>query len=253
MIINVMVTILHMAFSTAVAESRTCEGIGMGQAYQTILMNETAVCFIYAESSEAEKGALSTPAYGMYIYYVSRVGRLTFAQELPYAGTKGRIHDVFLSHAAGAEALFIIYSIEKPRSWDSISDIYGVSVLGFHGDTLIQDKKLSRFFGMSGDFSELQSGEYYSYPYKKRASIEEALRSPEFLLTASIIPVKGVVKAKAFLYGGDLEPTVKTRMYLIGGDQVMVQDSTEGLCKISYAAKKKTITKWILCSMIDFS
>ncbi len=95
----------------------------------------------------------------------------------------------------------------------------------------------------------------YLFPYKDKKSIDEVVNSPLFQVVNSSASVKGTIKEKAFLYGGDSEPVIQdpSKMYLIEGDQVTVEDSIAGLCKISYEAKTKPITMWVKCNSIIFS
>lgn len=250
--IKILFSILFISFTAAVAGEQRCDSVGTGEAYRSIAMQEVVVCFVYAKASDLEKGQLSASPSGMYIYSISKLGKLALVHELPYAGTKGKINDAFLYHVDGVEALFVIHSIETPRSWDPVSDVYDVTVIKLQDGALAQDPKLSRFFGMGGDFVDSHGRLTYIYPYKDRAAIEQAIRSPEFQVAASTLPVKGVIKEKTFLYEGESEPAMQSNMYLVSGDQVTVKDSLAGWCKVLYAAKAKPITKWMQCKMIFF-
>ncbi|MBO0494149.1 hypothetical protein [Pseudomonas sp. Marseille-Q1929] len=68
--------------------------------------------------------------------------------DLPYAGTKGVINDVFAFSVADAseKVLFVVHSVEAPMSWDAVSDIHDVAVIRAQAGRLVKDEKLSRFF-----------------------------------------------------------------------------------------------------------
>ncbi|MNP37927.1 hypothetical protein D3C76_1314040 [compost metagenome] len=119
---------------------------------------------------------------------------------------------------------------------------------------LVKDQAVSRFFDMGGDLVDAQGMPSYIYPYKDRKSVEEAIRSPIFQTVNSSNSIKGTIKEKTFLYGGDTEPAMQdpSKMYLIKGDQITVEDSMAGWCKVSYAVKTKLITMWVQCKSIVF-
>jgi hypothetical protein len=75
-----------------------------------------------------------------------------------------------------------------------------------------------------------------------------------FQVVNSSTPVEGTIKEKTFLYGGDSEPAMQdpSKKYLIKGDQVMLEDSVAGWCKVSYVAAVKPITMWVQCKAIVF-
>lgn len=149
----------------------------------------------------------------------------------------------------------MIHSIETPRSWDTVSDIYDVSAFRLQDGGLARDQKLSRFFGMGGDFADSQGVFTYKYPYKDKVSIDEAVRSPLFHAVYFSKAIDGVIKEKTFLYDGDSEPGLQNRkkMYLIKDDRVSVIDAMEGWCKVSYAGKAEPIIMWAQCKKINFS
>jgi hypothetical protein len=240
----------------AVARDGTCGDFGFKQAYKSIEVQGNTVCFLYTKASEQDEGQLSVDPHGISIYKMSKAEEPTLIYELPYAGTEGKINDAFLLDVDGSygEGLFILHSVETPSSWDPVSDIYDVSVIKLQSETLVHDQKLSRFFDLGGDLVDSQGRPTYTYPYKDRKSVEEAIRSPVFHAVASSTSVEGTIKEKVFLYGGDSEPAMQdpSKKYLIEGDQVVVKDSMAGWCKVMYAGKPKPITMWTQCTAITF-
>jgi hypothetical protein len=150
--------------------------------------------------------------------------------------------------------LFVIRSIETSRLWGSVSDVYVVSVIRLQDGALIHDRKLSRFFDLGGDLVDTQGHPMYIYPYKIQKAVEDVVRSPLFYAIHSSIPIEGTIQESSFIYGGELEPDLQglRKMYLIKGDQVIVENSMAGWCKVSYLEKAKLITKWVQCRSIVF-
>ena len=145
--------------------------------------------------------------------------------------------------------------METPRAWDPVSDIYDVSVIRLEDETLLLDRKRTRFFDLGGDSVDEQGRSTYIYPYKDKKSVEAVVGSPLFNTIIADKEITGTIIEKTFLFDGGSEPEQQsqTKMYLIDGDRVVVTDSTAGWCKISYQAKIKTITKWAQCKSINFS
>lgn len=255
--IKILSIILFLvSITTAAASDRACNEIALDQAYRYIDMRGTRACFVYTKTDEQYGGQLSRDPDGISVYAISKSGKPTLVYELPYAGTKGKVIDAFLLSVDGGpdEMLFVIHSIETPRSWDAVSDIYDVSVIRLQEETLVQDKKLSRFFDLGGNLVDAQGRTTYLYPYKNKKTVEEAVRSRLFDAIHSSTPIEGTMQEKSFLYGGELEPFLQdpSKMYLIKGDQITLKDSTAGWCKVSYTTKTKPITMWVQCKSIKF-
>jgi hypothetical protein len=238
----------------AVGSESFCNKAGLGQAYPPKDISGGVVCFVYTRTDEQYDGDFSKSPDGISVFFFRKSEGAKLVYEFPYAGTRGKINDAFFIPVGKkyGEVLFVIHSIETPRSWDPVSDVYDVSVIRFQGEVPILDKRLSRFFDMGGDFVDAQGQPTYFYPYKDRTAVEAAVRSPLFDVVRTSSSVEGVVREKSFLYRGDSEPSFKTGMYLIKGDKVKVEDSTGGRCKVTYAAKLKSITMWIDCKSIFF-
>ena len=256
--VKVLSAILILAsITTAAASDRECNDLGLKQAFSSINVQGVMACFLYTEAGVQQEGQLSRDPDGVSVYSISKSGKSALVYEFPYAGTKGEINDVFLLSVDDArdDMLFVIHSVETPRSWNTVSDVYDVSVIGLQDGALVQDRKLSRFFDLGGDLVDAQGAPSYIYPYKDRKSVEDAIRSPAFQAVNSSASIKGTIKEKTFLYGGGAEPTMQdpSKMYLIKGDQITVEDSMAGWCKVSYAAKTKLITMWVQCKSIVFS
>jgi len=256
-----MIKLLSIVFfsisvATAVASDRTCSDIGLEQAYRPVEIQGVTACFVYTETSPQYEGQLSRDPDGIAVYSVSKAEEPRLVYDFLYAGTKGKINDVFFLPVEGGsdKMLFVLHSIRKPGPWETVSDIYNVSVIRFQDGALIRDQKLSRFFGMGGDFVDAQERPTYIFPYKDKKSVEEAVRSPLFRVVHLSAPIEGVIREKTFLYGSDSEPSMQSpkNMYLIKGDRVTVKDTTAGWCKVLYAGKAKPITVWAQCKTINF-
>jgi hypothetical protein len=229
---------------------------GQCQAYKSIAMNESSVCFVYFKSdSEGDQQILRVPD-GIAIYTISKSKKPELVYEFPYAGTKGKIEDVFFLFVndSAEKALVVIHSMQSPRSWDTKGDVYDVSVLRNKGGEIIRDERLSRFFNFGGDVIDAHGLLTYLYPYKDKKSIEGAIRSPLFRAFSSSAIITGTVIEKTFLYSGEAEPASQdpNKSYLVKGDRVTLEDSMAGWCKVSYKAHELR-AKWMQCRSIAFA
>jgi hypothetical protein len=249
--------ILNLVFiGTAVAGGSECSDLGLQQAYGPLSFSGGKVCFLYTKPDTAYEGDLSRAPDSISVYSIFETGAHQLIYELPYAGTPGKINDALFISVDGKsdEMLFVLHSFEKPTSWDPVSDIYGVSVVGFKEGNPVQEKTLSRFFDLGGDMINSQGKFFYTYPYKDRRSVIGIVDSPVFRVVTSPAPVRGVIKEKAFLYGGENEPTTQdpSKMYLVRGDKVAVKDSMAGWCKVNYKSKSNEIRMWVQCKSIVY-
>lgn len=248
--------ILCVLVLPAAVFGRTCDDLGRGQAYQPMDFNGSTVCFVFTKTP-TEEGQLSRDPDGIAIYSLSKSEKSRLVYEFPYAGTKGKINDAFaiFVSAASEEMFFVIHSVEAPRAWDVISDVYDVSVFVFEGGALVRDELRSGFFDMGGDMKDNVGELSYVYPYKDKISVSKAVRSILFEVAGMPVPISGVVKEKSFLYGSDTEPVIQepSRVYLIKGDEVAVEQSMAGWCKVSFVTKVKRVQKWMQCKSIAFS
>ena len=239
-----------------IADEHLCAGVGSGLAYRPVELNGVVACFVYVEMPREKQGQLSRDPDGIAIYSVSKSEGRMLVYDLPYAETKGVISDVFAFSVTDAieKVLFVVHSVEAPMSWDAVSDIYDVAVIRAQTGRLVKDEKLSRFFGLGGDLLDMHVKGGYVYPYKERRAVVGAVRSLLFDFICASVSVSGVVQEKAFLYGGDVEPSVQDPkgMYLIKGDKVMLEDSTAGWCKVSYLGGGKEIKRWMQCKSLIF-
>jgi hypothetical protein len=247
---------LIFSFITVGATEIACKDVKLNQAFQAISMKGEVACFFYKkDSSQLENGFENDP-YGVSVYSVRGAESSSFMYELPYAGTAGKINDVFRLFVNGSndERIFVIHSFEAPGSWDVVGDVYNVSVIKHHNGALVHDTKLSRFFDLGGDVFDSNGRPIYIYPYKDRSSVEKAILTPIFQVINSSAVVEGVINQKTFLYAGDSEPSMhdSSKAYLIEGDRVTVTDSMAGWCKISYPVKEGPAFKWVQCGAITF-
>lgn len=230
-----------------------CDGIGNGQAHKALSMGGMTACIVYEKAPILKDGQLSRDPDGLAIYSVSKSGAQKLIYEFAYAGTTGKINDVFVLYddATSNEILFVIHSIEAPRSWDVLSDVYDVNVFVLMENGLIRDKHRSGFFDMGGDMSGSDGEVSYTYPYKDKESVEMVFRSGLFKVLHAPFAVGGIVKEKSLLYA---EPVMQepSKMYLIKGDQVMIGESMAGWCKVLYRGKTKPITMWMQCKSIAY-
>jgi hypothetical protein len=152
------------------------------------------------------------------------------------------------------DKLIVIKNMEAPSSWDASGDIYAVSVFSLQDGNLLHDYKASRYFDMGADMENGHEIRAFIYPYKTRAQIENAWRSPAFQAVHASSSIDGAIQKKTFLYDGDAEPILQAtgRSYLIKGDVVTVRDSVAGWCKASYNTGKRVLIKWVNCSDIQF-
>jgi hypothetical protein len=247
----------YLLVSTATAGSEGCSGIGLREAHSSMDVHGVKACFLYTKADVKTEGQLSRDPDEISLYSVIPSKDPELVYEFPYAGTEGAITDAFFLPVAGAveEMLFVIHRMEAPRSWDPISDVYNVSVIRREGDALLLDKKRTRFFDLGGDTIDEQRRSTYIYPYKDKKSVEAAIGSPLFHSIIDNKKITGTILEKTFLYDGGSEPLPQnsSKMYLIKGDRVLVEDSMAGWCRVSYQAKVKIIAKWAQCKSINFS
>ncbi|WP_223465881.1 hypothetical protein [Pseudomonas sp. GL-RE-26] len=240
-----------------ISGANKCSGIGLREAYSSMELDRVNACIVYTETNLQADAQLFRETDGISLYSVILSENPKLVYEFPYLGTGGVITDAFFLPVGegGEELLFVVHRMEMPKIWDPASDIYDVSVFRLEADTLILDKKLTRFFHLGGDEVDKQGGTTYVYPYKDKKSVQKTAGSPLFqaILTGKVI--NGSIMEKASLYDGGSEPLLQysPKMYLIKGDKVLVEDSWGGWCKASYQAKVEIITKWVQCKSINFS
>jgi hypothetical protein len=240
-----------------ISGANKCSDIGLREAFSSIDVDRVNACIVYTKPDLQAKGQLSREPDGISLYSVVSSEKPKLVYEFPYLGAEGIITDAFLLPVdeGGEELLFVVHRMEMPREWDPVSDIYDVSVFRFEADTLLLDKKLTRFFHLGGDDVDKKGGITFVYPYKDRKSVEKAAGSPLFHAILAGKVINGSIMEKAFLYDGGSEPLLQysPKMYLIKGDKVLVEDSWAGWCKVSYQAKVKIVDKWVQCKSISFS
>lgn len=255
--IKLMVFFVYLLGSMAVASHEECSGTGLREAYRSMDAQGVTACFFYTKADVQSEEQLSRDPDAISLYSVISSESQKFVYEFPYAGTQGTITDAFFLPVEGGreEMLFVIHRMEAPGTWDSISDIYSVSVIRRKGDALFLDKKRTRFFDLGGDTVGEQGRSTYTYPYKDKKTVEETVSSQLFSSIIADKKITGTILEKTFLYEGASEPLPQysSKMYLIKGDRVLVKDSTAGWCKVSYQTKVKMITKWAQCKSINFS
>jgi hypothetical protein len=253
---NKVIVILLLIVFTGRVSAQNCEDIGLRPAYPPIKMGGVTACFLYVKTNKLEKNQLSIDPDGLILYSISESQKPKLIYEFPYAGTKGEIQDAFIASVDGGpdRRLFVIHRIETPSSWESTSDIYDVIAIKFEKNILTLDKQISRFFDMGGDLIDSSGNVIYRYPYKNKASIKTALNSSLFNAANSASRLEGVIRENTFLYEGDHAPAIQDRskIYLTKGDLVVLKDSVAGWCKVSHAAKVKTVEMWAQCQAIAF-
>jgi len=235
--------------------SDSCNNMGLRTAYNPLKIDGSLMCFLYTPNTSEKSGnSLSSDPDGISLYSSTTNGQAEFLYELAYAGTKNEIKDAFLSSVNGEKRLFVIHSMEAPSSWDIVDDLYNVSVINFDGENFAVDLRLSRFFDLGGDSMDDQGKLKYIYPYKDKASVENAIRSPIFKSVETSTPISAIVREKTALYGGDLEPATwdVSQRYASKNDRVTLEDSMAGWCKVSYTAEIAPIRMWLICDAIGF-
>lgn len=242
---------------TKISDANKCSGIGLREAYSSMSIDRVNACIVYTKTNLPVNAQQQPKPDGISLYSVVPSKSPKLVYEFPYLGTEGVITDAFfLPVGEGREdLLFVVHRMEIPRVWDPASDIYDVSVFRLEADTLLLDKKLTRFFHLGGDDMDKQGRTTYVNPYKDKKNIEKTVSSPLFhaILTSKVIT--GSIMEKTFLYDGGSEPLLQyaPKMYLIKGDKVLAEDSWGGWCRISYQTTIKKITKWTQCKSINFT
>jgi hypothetical protein len=234
-----------------------CSSIGLSEAYKFIDAYGVKACLVYTQEGAQTLGVSSRGPDRISLYSAMSPDDLKFVYAFPYGGTEGKIIDAFFLPVGGRdeELLFVMYRIGAPKLWNSVSDIYGVSVFRREGDALLLDEKSTLFFDLRADTVDKQGRSTYVYPYKVKSSVEKAVGSPLFHSVISKNKIAGSILEKTFLYDGASESLLQNshNTYLVKGDNVLVEDATAGWCKVSYQAKIKMITKWAQCKSINFS
>jgi hypothetical protein len=234
-----------------------CNGIGLREAYSSMELDSVNACIVYTKTNLQADAHLFRETDGISIYSIVASKNPKLVYEFPYLGTGGVITDAFFLPVGEdrEELLFVLHRMEMPKIWDPASDIYDVGVFRLKADTLILDKKLTRFFHLGGDEVDKQGRATYVYPYKDEKSVHKVAGSPLFQAILAGKVIKGSIVEKASLYEGGSEPLLyyAPKMYLIKGDEVLVEDSRGGWCQVSYQAKVEVITKWVQCKSINFS
>ena len=246
---------LLICYENAVAGSDPCSNAGFRKAYKSLKIDSSLVCFLYIPNTlKKSDNSLSSVPDGISLYSSNASGKAEFLYELTYAGTKNEIKDAFLSSIDGGKRLFVIHSMEAPNSWDVVNDAYSVTVINFDGENFVVDLRLSRFFDFGGDSMDDQGKIKYVYPYKDKASVEKAIRSPLFKSVETSTPVSAIVREKTALYGGDLEPATwdVSQRYASKNDRGTLEDSMAGWCKVSYTADIAPVRMWLICDAISF-
>lgn len=249
-----LISVLMICFESATAGSAPCHSAGLRTAYKPLEIHGTAVCFFYTPNKLDKSGNKSyLDPDGISLYSITTSGQAELLYELAYAGTKSEIKDAFIGSVAGGERLFVIHAMEAPSSWDIVGDVYSVSVINFDGEKFVVDLELSRFFDLGGDSMNAQGQIKYVYPYKEKASVENAIRSAIFKSVELSTPASAIVREKTALYGGDLEPATweVSHRYASKSDRVTLEDSMAGWCKISYVAERMPTRMWLICDAIS--
>lgn len=242
---------------TKIPGSNRCDGVGLREAYKFVDAHGVKACLVYTQEGAQTEGVSSRGPDRISLYSAMSPDDLKFVYAFPYGGTEGKILDAFFLPVGGRdeELLFVMYRIESPKLWKSVSDIYGVSVFRREGDALLLDEKLTLFFDFRADTVDKQGRSTYVYPYKVKSSVEKAVGSPLFHAVIAKNKIAGSILEKTFLYDGGSEPLLQSlpKAYLIKGDSVLVEDAKSGWCRVSYQTKVEMITKWVQCKSISFS
>lgn len=245
-----------MTAATISAEGKnvSCAAVGYEQAFSSLTKEEVTVCFFHVPTPPEQAGQLSKDPDSQVVYTTSELEGPALVYELPYAGTQGKIVDAFFlnDNVLHDVALVVIHSIDSPRSWDTVGDVFDVSVFRRKGTAFSRDEQLSRFFDMGGDRVDAEGRKIYEYPYKNRHSIDSAMASVLFQGIAGGLTNKGMVLGKAAVFGGDIEPSGERleNVYLPKGESVDVLDSVAGWCKVNSSLKSNSTPIWLLCTSL---
>lgn len=236
----------------AALASVSCEKAGARQAHPPLALGSGIVCFIFQPVTDDLGRTLDGEGPQIAVYFTELDKPPVMAGELPYLATTGRIKDAFVLDIDQDKRLdvVVIHSAEVRSETDVRGAFYSVLAFTHKQDGALNlNEQISRWFGSGGDTPQTSGTNGYVFPYKTRASIQAAAALPLFRLSSVSCPLPGTVNTKAPLYHSPV-PQDKTKMYLVKGDKVTIEDVTAGWCEATYNGGKKPLQMWLHCSAI---
>lgn len=175
--------------------------------------------------------------------------------ELPYLANTGKVKDAFIADVHGEKEVFVIHNVQirsETQPGDT-GDYYSTLVYKYIAGNYVEDARLSKYFGKGSDIENGKGGDGYAYlyPYKNRREVVDKLQGDNFRGWNDGKTSELVVARKTNIY--DL-PSVATRtkMYLIPGDVVTLQEIEAGWVSIVFKTKKdKEIKGWVTCEALS--
>lgn len=173
---------------------------------------------------------------------------------LPFLAATGKVVDAFISNVNGSDKLFVIHNVligSETQPGDT-GDYYSILVFTRTENSYSEDYRLTKYFGKGSDINstEYEPKPIYTFPYKTRQAITGQIRSENFKHWYNGENLHAVVKNKINIYE---IPSIamKTKMYLIPGDDVILKTIEGGWTSITYQTKKRRkIEGWIPCESL---
>jgi len=170
--------------------------------------------------------------------------------ELPYLAEPGKVADAFWAEDAHGELLVVMHAVPV-NSYPGLiysTDYYSILLYRRGSQGLVQDPRSSAYFDHGADVVDDQDALLFSYPYKHRNGVLQALQSKFYndWLNARLTDFE-VGEKRARLYTG-ASIALDSGMYVIAGDRVKVTGASGGWVSMQYVtAKGKVIDAWMLC------
>lgn len=212
---------------------------------------------IFNEVELPDQKDQQTQVMGLGISYADCSSRETkLISRLPYLTDLGKIQDAFMWNIIeGQQELFVIHSvpIRSATGMGYASDYYSVLAFSRNRDNFMIDQALSDYLGRGADVIDINSDDdkmLYVYPYKTKNSITTELSSSNYKEWKRKEMPERIIAKKATIYSSQSMADA-TKMYLVPGDRVRVEDIAAGWLSVRYiTAKKSEIRGWILCSNV---
>lgn len=191
------------------------------------------------------------PEMGLTVNYLDcSTGVSRHVDDLPYLAETGRIEDAFYAKDPVGEELVVIHRVPV-NSYPGLiysTDYYSVLVYRLAQEGLVKDARSTGFFDHGADVIDDKDMVLFSYPYKHRNGVLQALQSKFYSdwLDARLTDFE-VAEKRARLYTG-ASIALDSGMYVIAGDRVKVTGVSGGWVSMQYVtAKGKVIDAWMLC------
>ncbi|MEX3984675.1 hypothetical protein AB4Y45_37555 [Paraburkholderia sp. EG287A] len=233
----------------------TCSDIHLAQSYPPVSTSNGTICFV-RERAVDPKTRTPIDADAISLYWISDGAApvRSDGRGLLYDDSPGKIIDAFALSVGRdkKEMLFVIHSMKIRESLvepNSSGIFFSIAVFDLVGSSLRRAERASEWFGV--DYSWLSDGKrrIYKFPYQSRSDVMRAMYSPFISLMVRDGNISAQVIKRSYLHES---PNIKdrTREYLIEGDQVVVEKTTAGWCKINYYGGKNPLEAWLMCDAL---